>query len=203
MCRRAVVGTVTGATMQRNAAEWTPVSRRQALAGIGTVAAGAGGYVALGSQPTRAAVTVESFDVADAEFTAEQVDPVVAVDLSYSYDAGVAPVTNLRFELLVAETVVASDTLVTDTTTHDGTLSLRGSVTDAEAWSASDFSPDVAEQISHEVSVTVRFAVREQDGTVIVEDSKADTGTVVVDHPQESTYVASVGGSGSIVTPSG
>jgi hypothetical protein len=189
--------------MERNdLSEWTPVSRRQALAGIGTVAAGMGGVALIGTQPARARVSVESFAVDDAEFTAESVAPVVDVDISYDYDAGTSAVDELLFELTVGETVVASDSLVTDMTTHEGTLELRGDVTDSDAWSADDFAPAVASKVERDLSVTVRFAVLASDDSVIVEDSKTDTATVVVSHPQQSEYIASVGGSGSIVTPS-
>jgi hypothetical protein len=184
-------------------AEWTPVSRRQALAGIGTLATGGVGVAALraGTSPVRAQVSIDEFSVADATFTAESVDPDVVVTIGYDYDVGMNVVSSLRFELVVGETVVASDDLRTDRATLSGETDLRGSVTDAEAWAAQDFAPEVASSVTQELDVTVRFDVLDDTGESIVGDTATDTATVVVSHPQESRYVATVGGSGTVVTP--
>jgi hypothetical protein len=107
-------------------------------------------------------------------------------------------VADLRFELLVDGDVVASDELTTDKTTFDGTTELSGRVLDASAWDQSDFSPEVASEIQQDVTVGVRFAVLDSGGSVIVEDSKSDSASVAVSHPQEVRLVASVGGSGTI-----
>ncbi|AGC34575.1 hypothetical protein HSTV1_30 [Haloarcula sinaiiensis tailed virus 1] len=185
--------------MQRNDyAKWTAVSRRQALLGIGTLAAGGGSLAVAMSEPGAAQVSVDSFSVSDSDMATEQADPVVDVSLGYSYDAGNNPVADLRFELLVGGDVVASDELTTDKTTFDGTTELSGRAVDASAWEQSDFAPDVASAVERDVTVAVRFAVLASDGSVIVEDSKSDTATVKISHPQEVRLVASVGGSGTI-----
>lgn len=188
---------------RRNYAEWTPVSRRQALTGIGTLATGGVAVATLraGTGPVRAQVSIDDFEMADATFTAESVDPDVTVTLGYDYDVANSVVSALRFELVVGETVVASDDLRTDRTTLSGETELRGSVTDAEAWAAQDFSPDVAASVEREMDVTVRFDVLDDASESIVGDTAADTVSVVVSHPQESQYVATVGGSGTVVTP--
>jgi hypothetical protein len=189
--------------MQRSDyAEWTAVSRRQALLGIGTLASGGGSLAVALSEPGAAQVSVDSFSVSDSDMTTEQADPVVDVSLGYSYDVGNNPVADLRFELLVDGDVVASDELTTDKTTFDGTTELSGRVLDASAWDQSDFAPEVASSVQRDVTVGVRFAVLDSDGSVIAEDSKQDTATVRVSHPQEVRLVATVGGQGEIANGS-
>lgn len=188
-------------------AAWTPVSRRQALLGIGTLAAGGGAGVAVlsnASDPAaaRATVQVADFAVADAQFTAETVDPEVVATIEYEYDAGNAAVKELRFALDVDGTEVASDTLVTDATTHTGETDLSGRLLASDAWSAADFEPEVASSVSQDVTVTVRFDVLGSDGDSIVGDEATDAAVVTVSHPQESEYIATVGGTGEIVTAS-
>jgi len=189
--------------MQRNdlptAAEYSPVSRRQALAGVGTLAAGGVGLAATLPDGARASVTVAEFFVADAEFEAETVDPVVDATVEYDYDAANSPVDALAFALVIDGTVVASDDLQTSRSTLSGETDLSGRVVDSDAWSASDFEPAVGESVSQTLSVTVTFDVVESDGSSIVSDEAGDSGAVVVSHPQDSAYVATVGGDAVII----
>lgn len=199
--RWRVVALAAGAiAMQRDfgttAAEYSPVSRRQAIIGVGTLATAGVGLSTVGTGGARAQVSVESFDVADATFTDDQADPKLAATVAYDYDVGVEPVADLRFELLVGDSVIASDELTTSTTALAGDTTLSGMVTDSDAWSVSDFAPEVASSVSRDLSVTVRFAVLDSSDAVIVEDTASDTATVTVSHPQESKLIASVGGSG-------
>jgi len=184
--------------MQRNYAEYSPVSRRQALVGIGTLAAGGVGLSAVAVETAGASVSVDSFAVSDAEFTAESVTPVLDVTLVFDYDVGNQPVSSLRFAVSVGDSQIAEKTLNTGMATYEGTETLSGVITDSDAWSASDFSPPVADSVSRQVSVSVLFAVRDSDGAAIASDTASDTATVSVSHPQETEYVASVGGSGAI-----
>jgi len=185
--------------MQRsNTDDWSPVSRRQALLGIGTVATGGAGVSALLSESAAAQVSVDSFDVADATFTTDQADPRLGVTLAYDFDAGNDPVAELLFEVRVGGDVIVTDTLSTSVTTHAGTVDLAGSITDSGAWSPDDFAPAVAASVTREVSVGIHFAVLTSSGGVIVETSASDTATVTISHPQESRLVATVGGSGTI-----
>lgn len=52
--------------------------------------------------------------------------------------------------------------------------------------------------MTRELTIGVRFAVLDSGDDVIVEDVAEDTASVTVRHPQESRWVAEVGGSGSI-----
>jgi len=181
--------------------EWSPVSRRQALLGLGTLAVSGSGLAVVGTQQASGAanVSVDSFTVSDATFEAESVAPVVELSLAYDYDVGVSGVSGLVFELAVGDSVVASDELTTDRTALSNTTDLSGRVTDADAWGSADFAPAVGKSVSRDVSVTVRFVVLDSTGDVIVSDTATDSATVTVTHPQDSRLVAEVGGDGVIV----
>ena len=181
--------------------EWSPVSRRQALLGIGAVAASGSGLAVVGTQQASGAanVSVDSFSVSDAEFEAESAAPVVELSVAYNYDVGNSGVSGLLFELVVGDSVVASDELTTDRTALSNTTDLSGRVTDSDGWDSADFAPAVGESVSRDVSVAVRFAVLDSTGDAIVEDSATDSATVTVTHPRDSRLVAEVGGDGVIV----
>lgn len=185
---------------QRFDAAVSHLSRRRVLAGAGVLLTGAGSLVAVG-KPASAAVSVGSFDVADREFTGEQIQPVVDVTAAYEYDVGSQPVNALEFSLSVDGSVVASDELITDRTTLSGETTLSGRVTDSDAWASDDFAPAVASSVSRDIKVTLSFSVVESDGREIVGDSATATATVTVGHPQETEWTASVGGEGVIRTP--
>jgi len=151
------------------------------------------------SEPSRAArVSVNSLDVASQTFEQETVTPVVNVQLGYEYDAGQQPVDALRFELSVADSVVASTDLRTSRVALSGDTTLAGRVSDADAWSAQDFTVDIGETVERTVSVGVRMAVLDGDNSVIVEDSVRDDAAITVTHPQENAWTATVGGTGTI-----
>lgn len=174
--------------------------RRTALAG-GTALLAGGSLLAWVGQPATAAITLDSFDVSDAEFSAEEVRPVVDVTAQYRYDAGNSAVANLRFALAVDGTVIASDELTTDRTVFEGTTKLSGSLLESDGLDAENFQPDVADSVSQEVTVELRFEVLDAADEAIVENSATDTATIVVSHPQKSRYVAAVGGTGVVRTP--
>lgn len=176
------------------------LNRRAALAG-GAALLTAGGTLVFVGDPAHAAVSIDDLTVADETFTTESVDPVVDVTVGYSYDAGNAAVESLRFTLSIDGETVATDELVTDRTTLENETTLSGKVTNADAYAASDFAPDVASSVSQELTIGLTFEVLGTDGTVLVGDTASDTAVVTVSHPQESEYVATVGGSGTIRTP--
>jgi len=173
------------------------LSRRQALA-AGAALVTAGGSLVVVGEPASAQVSVEGLSVPDESFTRESVEPVVDVAVSYNYDAGTRPVERLRFGLTVGGTEVATEDLVTDRTTLSGETHLSGRVTDAEAWTATDFAPAVAEEVQHTLALGLSFAVVDTDGNTVVSDSASTEATVTVAHPQDSEYIAEVGGSGTI-----
>jgi hypothetical protein len=184
-----------------NADAWSPVTRRQAIAGLGTLATAGAGVALFPSGGARAAVTVDELSLSDRTFTAASVRPVVEVSASYDYDVGNEVVSGLRFTVAVDGTQVDTAALSTNRATFSGTETLRGVVTDSEAWSADDFAPDVASSVNHDVAVRVTFAVLDDSGEAITSAEASDTATVEVRHPQESRYVAEVGGSGVFTTP--
>jgi hypothetical protein len=171
------------------------LTRRRALAGAGVLVA-SGGSVIVASDPASAAVSVDELSIPDESFTRGSVTPQLDVTAQYRYDAGSQPVERLRFRLLIDGEEIALTDLVTDRATLENSTTLSGVVTDAEAWSESDFAPDVAETVEREVTVGLEFAVLDREGSVIVKDSATDTAVVSVSHPQESKITASVGGTG-------
>ena len=169
------------------------LSRRQALAGGATLLTAGGTLVWVG-EPASAAVDIEGFTAENQSWQREQVSPVVNATIRWQYDAGNSVVTALRLRLSVGDTVVAEERLSTDRTVLDGQTDLSGRVTDSDSWATSDFDPDVASSVSREVAVTVEMAVLGQDDSVIVADSATDTAALTVEHPQQSQYTATVGG---------
>lgn len=179
---------------EHNYAEWSPVSRRQALIGVGSLAAGATTYSVIGSDGARAEVTLGALDAQDGELTSEAADPVVDATIIYSYDVGSAPIQSLWIGLTIGGDVVAERELSTTTSVLENDVELSGHVVDSGAWDSSDFEPPVADSVSHEITVGVVFEAREGDGSVIVDAKTTDTAELVVSHPQESEFVAEVGG---------
>jgi hypothetical protein len=177
------------------------LSRRQLIAGAGTLAAGGLGVVALGGG-ARAQVSVDGLQIPDANLTAEAPTPAVRVDIGYEYDVGTAPVAALGFTLAVDGTVVAEDKLDTTRSTLSETTTLNGAIADSEAWRNDDFAPEVGGSLTREVVVTVGFDVLESGGSSIAGDSVTTTVPVSVSHPQETKYIASVGASGEIIDTS-
>lgn len=176
------------------------VSRRRALAGVGTVATAGVGVLAFAPDPARAQVSVDSFAVSNADFEAESVTPVADVMIGYAYDVGSEAVSELRFALTIGGGEVATESLTTQATQLEGETNLSARLTESSAWSASDFAVAVGESVSREVTVGVSFEVADSGG-VLVSDTAEDTATVTVSHPQQETWTATVGGSGTIRTP--
>lgn len=171
---------------------------RRRLLGAGAALAAGGGGIAFGAAGTRAAVSIEGFDVPDASFEREALDPVLDVTATYEYDAAMRPVSELWFGVAVGGTEIASDELITDAGVLDGETTLSGAIVDSDAWTAADFDPDRGETLDRTLDVTLRFEVRESDGTVIVSDDASDSATVTVTHPEDERATATIGGSATI-----
>jgi len=169
------------------------LTRRRAIGVVATVVGGGTGLAYAGSERGRAEVSVEEVDVSDATFEAPSVEPVVNATIAYAYRHD-SP-TELVFELLVDDSVVAGESLRTNSVELENDTDLSGRVVDSAAWDASDFAVENGERIEREVTVGVRFAVVE-NSEVMAEDTATDTATVVVEHPNDST--ATVGLSASI-----
>jgi len=178
--------------------EWSPVSRRQAILGIGTVAAGSTALATVTTDRAAAQVSVESLSIPDASFTAESITPELAVTIGFSYDVGDEAVGSLRFGLAVDGTEIDSEELNTTKATFEGETSLAGLLTDSDAWASGEFTVGIGESVSQEISATVTFEVRDGTGGVLIDDSANETVVVSVSHPQETTWNASVGGVGEI-----
>jgi hypothetical protein len=176
------------------------LSRRRALAGGAALLTAGGTLVWVGSDTARADVTLDELTIPDADFESEGIDPVVDVTAKYDFDVGQAAVDKLRLTLTVGGDTVATEELVTEHTVLTGEADLSGRITDSEAWSDTDFAPAVAEEVSRTLTVGLTFEVVGTDGESIVEDSVTEDVTVRVSHPQESQYVASVGGTGTVRT---
>jgi hypothetical protein len=114
------------------------------------------------------------------------------VDASIAYAYQYEGAQELRFELLVGDSVVASETLRTSSASVEGETTLAGRVADADAWTLQDFAVDQGGETVREVTVTVRFAVL-VNGSVAAEDSASVTTDVTVVWPADAEY-ATVGG---------
>jgi hypothetical protein len=177
------------------------LDRRSVLVGAGSLAAG-GGVVLASSDRADAAADVElgSITLTGGSFEAAEVVPVVDVAVTYDFSVGSADVATLRSELLVGESVIASEALTTDTTSLRNDTTLTGRITDADGYTAADFAPAVGETVSVEVPISVRFAVLDDAGDVLASDTVATTRTITVEHPRDSEYTAAIGVTGEIRT---
>lgn len=175
------------------------LTRRRAIAGGATLLT-AGGTVLFVSDDASASVELGSLAIPDASLTGEEVTPVVDVTAKYDYDVGTSAVAEIVVELLVGDGVIASETLVTDRTVLTNESDLAGRVTDSDAWASSDFAPAVASSVEQTLTVGLRFRVLDSDGNAIVSATTSEDVVVTVSHPQESQYVASVGGNGVVRT---
>lgn len=171
------------------------VTRRRALAAVGSVAIGGTALSVAGSQPARAAVSVEQFSVADATFEAAEVTPVVDARIGYAYRADT--VSTLWFGLTVGGEVVGETTLRTSSTELENTTDLSGRVLDSSAYEQADFAVDPGAETTVDVTVGVRFEVRDSSGAVLASDRGQDTSTVQVVSPKGETY-ATIGGEATI-----
>ncbi len=163
---------------------------RRRLASLAGVAVAGGGGVAYVSGDASADVTVDELEVGDARIEAREADPVVTADIAYAYQY--AGAQELRFEVLIGDDVIASETLRTSSDTLDETTTLSGRVADADAWALEDFAVARGGELTREVTVTVRFAVL-VNGSVAAEDSASVTADVAVVWPEGASY-ATVGG---------
>lgn len=164
------------------------LSRRRVAATVGSVVVGVSGLAVAGSDIATADVAVGDVSVSDASFEAASADPVIEATIPYEYSVPAA--TQLEIELVVGDSVVASETLRTDTAELSNLTTLTGRVADSDAWSLADFDAPVGETVSRDVTVAVAFRVV-NDGTIEAEDSAETTATVEVTNPNTGT--ASVG----------
>lgn len=171
------------------------ITRRKAILGSATLV---GGGVAVAALPNdaRASVAVDSLTVEDATFEAESVVPVVQADIGYEFAH--PQVARLWIGLEVKGDVIASEQLMTGTTELRNSTTLSGRVTDSAAFSDADFTVARGESVTVDVPVTVSFEVRDSDGNALVSDSKSNTVSVEVVHPDDAEF-AIVGGSVSVV----
>lgn len=181
---------------------WSPVSRRQAIVGAGSLATGSTALLVFGTADARAAVEIRDWTVADAEFEAEDIEPAVDATVDWSYDVGSEAVGSLRLAVLVGGDVVAEQILSTDVTTASQSTDLSGPVAESNQWSVDAFAPSVGDTVEHTLDVGVEFAVRDSADGVLADASDSDTATVSVAHPQQSTLTAQVGGSATVVDSS-
>jgi hypothetical protein len=175
------------------------LSRRRTL-GAGAILFASGGMVALTPDPVSASVSVDSLTVPDHSFTSESIVPVCGVVAAYEYNAADRPIKHLALTLAIDGDTVAREELVTDRQALSGETQLSGRITDSEAWSATDFAPEVGATVERTLSVGLTLEVVDTNDSVVVSDSAEDQTTVTVSHPQKTEYVARVGGEGTIRT---
>lgn len=169
------------------------VSRRQALATLGTLAGGSvvAGVTLTSMQRAGASVSVEDFQVSDATFEAQSVTPIV--DATIAYDYTVEQASEIYVELQAGGEQIASETLRTSSAELSNTTELTGNILDSPAFGASDFTVASGETTTIDVDVGVLFEVR-YDGNVVASDTASDTASVEVVSPESGGY-ATVGGS--------
>jgi len=140
-------------TIRSSIDEWSPVSRRQAVLGIGTVAAGSTTLAFVSTDDAAAQVSVDGLTIPDASFAAERIDPHLDVVIGFAYDVGSEPVSDVAFSLSVDGTQIASQSLATSDAVFEGDTTLAGPITDSDAWSAEAFAPEAASSVSPSATI--------------------------------------------------
>jgi len=163
---------------------------RRRLASLAVAGAVGGGGLVYATRDASAQVSVDELKVDDARIESREADPVVDASIAYAYQYEGAQ--ELRFELLVGDSVIASETLRTSSASVEGETDLSGRVADADAWTLQDFAVGQGGETTREVTVSVRFAVL-VNGSVAAEDSARVTTDVTVVWPEGAEY-ATVGG---------
>ena len=174
------------------------ISRRQSLLLGGSILLGSGSLYALTHIPTASALSVDSFDVTNNSFESETISPKVVVDLAYSFQTSEVP-EEVRLKLQVGNETVEQTYLNPDQNQVDDTIRLSGLVTDSSAWASSDFTVEPGETVTRELNVTILLDVV-VNGEVVTSDTKTDTATIELSHPDQITVTSSIGGTGEIQT---
>lgn len=172
------------------------ISRRQSLLLGGSILAGSGSLFALTHIPTASALSVDSFDVTNNSFESETISPKVVVDLAYSFQTSEVP-EEVRLKLQVDNETVEQTYLNPDQSQVNDTIRLTGLVTDSSAWASSDFTVEPGETVTRQLNVTILLDVV-VNGEVVTSDTKTDTTTIELSHPDQITVTSSIGGSGEI-----
>jgi len=172
------------------------ISRRQSLLLGGSILAGGGSLFALTHIPTASALSVDSFDVTNNSFESETISPKVVVDLAYSFQTSEVP-EEVRLKLQVGNETVEQTYLNPDQSQVNDTIRLTGLVTDSSAWASSDFTVEPGETVTRQLNVAILLDVV-VNGEVVTSDTKTDTTTIELSHPDQITVTSSIGGSGEI-----
>lgn len=162
----------------------------------------AGSGLAVYSQRATAQVTMGSLSIPDGEFKDQDGEiyaPYLRVDGEWSYDIGDLPDTwEVRLALVAddgsrAELDMDSGDL--NSQADSGTYSVVGKVTDADFYSASDFSVATeGETKTVTLDVLILFFVR-NGPTILAKDKITDDPAIKVTHAEEA---ALVGGEGEL-----
>lgn len=154
------------------------------------------------SQRATAQVTMGSLAIPSKEFSDEDGEifaPYLRVDGEWSYDIGDLPDTwEVRLALVAADGSRAEldmDSGSLNSAADTGTYSVIGKVTDADFYSASDFSV-ATEGASKTVTLDVLILFFVRNGpTILAKDKITDDPAITVTHAQEA---ALVGGEGEL-----
>ena len=161
------------------------VRRRKAIAATGTIALG--GLAFIPESSSAAEVSVDSFDVRDAQLDSG-VSPELNGKIAYAYDIPGGNVSSLRFALEVGDSQIAEQTISTASDSLESEVTLSGRLAKSDEFVPEDF--DVDQQQTFDLSVTVVFEVLDRNGETLAGDHATDSATLTVG--QDGT--ASVGG---------
>lgn len=158
--------------------------------------------LALATQPAagQASVTMGDLSVPDANTTAEGnvSDVRLTVDAGFEYD--VPDADRVIVELAVGPSASELETVAFRQPTavqgqHSGSASFDASVLDASAYTASDFQPPVAGNVTKELVVALTLEVRRTNGDPV---TATVTEPVTLTIHDDATLSASVGGVGNV-----
>lgn len=181
----------------------TPTRREFGIA-LTTTAVG-GAYALTRGERVSAEATVDAdgLSVPDVEAATEGnavTGVLLTVNASYAYESSHTP-DAVALELLSGDqesTMLPIDThdVAVSGPTGSGEVELSGDITETYHFALIDFEPPDATPVSHTVWTGVRLTV-ERDGTVLAEETAADSTRVTVDG-ETLTATAAVGGTGDV-----
>jgi hypothetical protein len=176
-------------------------TRRELLATAAGLGAGGVTWATIGTRGVRGAtISTDGLSVADASYAApngELFSPVVQVDAQWAYE-GIDRAAQVLVALLLDGSLV-DDVVTTGTAAgaDDGVTPLSAPVVDSSAWASADWQATDGD-VSHDVTVSLLFEVRDVDGETLASDTAKDTATVTVTDAGPAAN-ASVGGDGTVV----
>jgi len=179
------------------------VSRRQALAGLGSVGAGALGVVTLGTQTAdaQAQIDVQELSIPDATHEApggEVYSPWLSIAAEWAFE-GVDAADGVEVALLADGSILTTQAATASGPADSGTTDVAAPLVEARSYDSEDWTvPENSSAVSRTVDVELILQVNDSSGETLENASAATTVQITIQDGGPATVTA-VGGSGEVL----